>query len=116
MVAGAPRTSHNLALLAERSFERLGDHESLIFEGTHYRSGQLFDRARRAGAGLASLGICAGDRVVILMANCPEVAIAYNAIWRAGAVVTCCSAGSIQRNGWQWRSDTECSAVQSFRQ
>src|SRR6266516_3298162 len=88
MVAGAPRTSHNLALLAERSFERLGDHESLIFEGTHYRSGQLFDRARRAGAGLASLGICAGDRVVILMANCPEVAIAYNAIWRAGAVVT----------------------------
>jgi len=88
MVGGAPRTSHNLALLAERSFERLGDHESLIFEGTHYRSGQLFDRARRAGAGLASLGICAGDRVVILMANCPEVAIAYNAIWRAGAVVT----------------------------
>jgi long-chain acyl-CoA synthetase len=88
MVATTPRTSHNLALLAERSFERLGDHESLIFEGTHYRSGQLFDRARRAGAGLASLGICAGDRVVILMANCPEVAIAYNAIWRAGAVVT----------------------------
>ena len=88
MVATTPRTSHNLALLAERSFERLGDHESLIFEGTHYRSGQLFDRARRAGAGLASLGICAGDRVVLLMANCPEVAIAYNAIWRAGAVVT----------------------------
>src|SRR6266702_4795121 len=88
MVATTPRTSHNLALLAERSFDRLGDHESLIFEGTHYRSGQLFDRARRAGAGLASAGIGAGDRVVILMANCPEVAIAYNAIWRAGAVVT----------------------------
>jgi hypothetical protein len=34
MVATTPRTSHNLALLAERSFERLGDHESLIFEGT----------------------------------------------------------------------------------
>ncbi len=29
-----------------------------------------------------------GDRVVVLMANCPEVLITYNAIWRAGAVVT----------------------------
>ena len=30
----------------------------------------------------------ARDRVVVLMANCPEVGIAYEAIWRAGAVVT----------------------------
>jgi long-chain acyl-CoA synthetase len=82
------KTGHNLALLAEAAFERLGDHESLIFEGTHYRSGQLFDRARRLAAGLSAAGIAPGDRVVVLMANCPEVPIAYNAIWRAGAVVT----------------------------
>ena len=67
---------------------RLGDHESLVFEGERYRSGQIFDRARRVAAGLAGLGITPGDRVVVLMANCPEVPIAYNAIWRAGAVVT----------------------------
>ncbi|MGZ4173105.1 MAG: AMP-binding protein, partial [Solirubrobacteraceae bacterium] len=29
-----------------------------------------------------------GDRVVVTMANCPEVGIVYNALWRAGAVVT----------------------------
>ena len=29
-----------------------------------------------------------GDRVIVCMANCPEVGILYNAIWRAGAVVT----------------------------
>src|SRR6266536_10678 len=88
MVAGAPRTSHNLALLAERSFERLGDHESLIFEGTHYRSVQSFDLARRAGDGLDRLGLCAGDPVVLLMPNCPEIALASTPIWRAGAAVT----------------------------
>src|SRR6266702_5436390 len=82
------QTSHNLALLAEGAFERLGDHESLVFEGAHYRSGQLFERARRLAAGLSELGVAPGDRVAVLMANCPEVPIAYNAIWRAGAVVT----------------------------
>lgn len=29
-----------------------------------------------------------GDRVVIVMANCPEVPVAYGATWRAGAAIT----------------------------
>ncbi len=82
------QTSHNLARLAEEAFERLGDHESLVFEGTRHSSGRLFSRARSVASGLSGLGVAAGDRVVVLMANCPEVPIAYNAIWRAGAVVT----------------------------
>ena len=81
-------TNHNLAVLAEEAFDRLGDYESLIFEGTAYRSGELAERARRASSGLVKLGIEPGERVVVLMANCPEVPIAYNAIWRCGAVVT----------------------------
>src|SRR5579875_1396167 len=91
---GAPMTtpgdsgpgSRNLAVLAQSAFERLGDYESLVFEGRAYRSGELFDRACRASTGLARLGVMPGDRVVVLMANCPEVGICYNAIWRAGAV------------------------------
>ncbi len=81
-------THENLAALAEGAFDRLGDYENLIFEGKSYSSGELLDRARRAGSGLSKLGVEPGDRVVVLMANCPEVAITYNAIWRAGAVVT----------------------------
>jgi long-chain acyl-CoA synthetase len=80
--------SHNLARLAEETFERLGDHESLWFEGTWHRSGDLFERARRVAAGLIELGVQPGDRVVVLASNSPEVPILYNAIWRAGAVVT----------------------------
>jgi long-chain acyl-CoA synthetase len=79
---------HNLAVLAEAAFHRLGDHDSLVFEGRTYRSGELFERSCRASSGLVKLGVAAGERVVVLMANCPEVGIAYSAIWRAGAVVT----------------------------
>jgi long-chain acyl-CoA synthetase len=79
---------HNLARLAERSFEHKGDYESLQFEGRWHRSGELFERSTRLAAGLSELGVAPGERVVVTMANSPEVGIAYNAIWRAGAVVT----------------------------
>jgi long-chain acyl-CoA synthetase len=80
--------SMNLARLAEDSLARLGDHEALIYEGGTFRSAELHARAHQAAGGLADLGVAPGDRVVVLMANCPEVLISYNAVWRAGAVVT----------------------------
>ncbi len=78
----------NLARLAEHSFETRGDHPALLFEGRWHSSTELFERARRLAGGLIGLGISPGDRVVVTMANCPEVGIVYNALWRAGAVVT----------------------------
>jgi long-chain acyl-CoA synthetase len=78
----------NLARAAEETFARLGDYESLWFDGRWIRSGELHDRAARLAGWLREEGVEPGDRVVVLMANCPEVPIAYNAIWRAGAVVT----------------------------
>ena len=73
---------------AEQALERLGDHESLCYEGTWHRSGELAARARRAARGFADLGVGPGDRVVVIMANCPEVGLTYAALWRAGAVPT----------------------------
>jgi len=73
---------------AEAALERLGDHPSLFFEGTWQTSGQLAARARRAAAGFVGLGVEPGDRVLLFMANCPEVGITYSALWRAGAVAT----------------------------
>ncbi|HEX4579714.1 MAG TPA: AMP-binding protein [Candidatus Dormibacteraeota bacterium] len=80
--------SHNLAILAESTQQRLGDHDAMVFEGRTLRSAELTERSRRVAGGLADLGVAPGDRVVVLMANCPEVLITYNAVWRAGAVVT----------------------------
>jgi long-chain acyl-CoA synthetase len=84
---GSP-SQHNLARLAERAIERRGDYPSLLFEQRWHRSGELFARAGRVAGGLRELGVAPGDRVVVTMANCPEVGIIYNALWRAGAVVT----------------------------
>ncbi len=79
---------HNLARLAERAFQRRGDYPSLLFEDRWHRSGELYERSCAAAGGLTELGVAPGDRVVVTMANCPEVGIIYQALWRAGAVVT----------------------------
>jgi long-chain acyl-CoA synthetase len=78
----------NVARAAEEAFARLGDYESLWFDGSWFRSGELHERAARVAVGLHARGVQPGDRVVVQMPNCPEVGIAYQAIWRAGAVVT----------------------------
>jgi long-chain acyl-CoA synthetase len=82
------RMEHNLARLGQRSFERHGDYESLWFDGRWHRSGDLFERGRRLAGGLAGLGIRPGDRVAVMLPNCPEVGISYAALWRAGAAIT----------------------------
>jgi long-chain acyl-CoA synthetase len=78
----------NLARQAELALERQGDHDSLFYEGRWHSAGSLADRAARLATGLTDLGVRPGDRLVVLMANCPEVLITYSAAWRAGAVVT----------------------------
>jgi long-chain acyl-CoA synthetase len=78
----------NLAQLNETAFERRGDYPSLFYEGRWHGSAELLERARRLGGGLTELGIEPGERVVVCMANCPEVTVSYHALWRAGAVAT----------------------------
>jgi long-chain acyl-CoA synthetase len=79
---------HNLARLTEQAFERRGDYQALLFEERWHSSADLFERSRRLAAGLSDRGLAPGERVVVTMANSPEVGIAYQAVWRAGAVVT----------------------------
>ena len=78
----------NLARQAELALDRQGDYDFLFFEGQWHTSGSLAGRAARFAAGLTDLGVRPGDRLLVLMANCPEVLITYSAAWRAGAVVT----------------------------
>jgi long-chain acyl-CoA synthetase len=78
----------NLARQAELAFERQGDYDTLCYEDAWHTSGQMADRGSRLATGLAGLGVRPGDRLLVLMANCPEVLITYTAAWRAGAVVT----------------------------
>jgi long-chain acyl-CoA synthetase len=84
----ADMDDENLARQSELALERHGDYESLFFEGAWHASTALADRASRLATGLAGLGLRPGDRLLVLMANCPEVQTTYTAAWRAGAVVT----------------------------
>ena len=102
---------HNLAVLAERSFERKGDYESILFEGRWHTTGELFERGRRLASGLTELGVKPGERVLVTMANSPDVGVVYQALWRAGAVVT---PASFLLSGEELRhvlSDSEARAV-----
>jgi long-chain acyl-CoA synthetase len=85
---GSRGGGRNLARLAEDAVERLGGRSRLFFEGGWHSSARLAERAARVAVGLRALGVRPGDRVVVVMANCPEVQVTYTAIWRAGAVAT----------------------------
>ncbi len=80
--------SVSLGRRGEEVLDRFGDHPRLFFEGRWFGSGELSGRARRAARGFTHLGVAPGDRVVVVMANCPEVGLTYTALWRAGAVPT----------------------------
>ncbi len=54
---------------------------------------ELNERADRASAGLAALGIAPGDRVLLQLPNGPEFAVALFALLRAGAIPVMCLPG-----------------------
>ena len=59
---------------------------ALFFKGATTTYSQLEKSSTRLAAGLASLGVKPGDRVAILLPNCPQFIIAEIAAWKAGAI------------------------------
>jgi long-chain acyl-CoA synthetase len=81
-------TGSTLQRLAEDTWERLGGRSTLHFEGQSWTGLELAERTRRVSRGLRDAGLRPGERVVVCMANCPQVGLTYNAVWRAGAATT----------------------------
>jgi long-chain acyl-CoA synthetase len=52
---------------------------------------QLNEAVDRFAAGLQKLGLAKGDRVAIMLPNCPQFVIAAYAVWRIGGIVVCCN-------------------------
>ena len=63
------------------------DHTALIFKGERISYGELAWRSDALAAALVEQGVKKGDRVAILMPNCPQYVIAEFAIWKAGGIV-----------------------------
>lgn len=77
----------NLAGLGEASVATHGEYVSLVFEGRELTNVDQQRAACRLAHALRRLGVAPGDRVVVMLPNCPEVLQAYGAILRCGAVI-----------------------------
>ncbi len=64
---------------------------ALIYFGTQISYQHLQDQVNRLAAGLQALGVEKGDRVALMMPNCPQFVISYFAALRVGAIVTATS-------------------------
>ena len=80
-----PETS--LIHMLEKSVARHGARTALEFFGAGLSYAQLGERVQRAAEGLRRLGVEAGDRVAIVLPNCPQHIVAFYAVLRLGAVV-----------------------------
>jgi long-chain acyl-CoA synthetase len=77
----------NLARLGEESVRTWGEYVSLSFEGREWTNVEQQRAANRFAHALGRLGVVPGDRVMVLLPNCPEVLQAYGGILKAGAVI-----------------------------
>lgn len=67
------------------------DAAALAYFGNRISYRQLLEHVNRVAAGLQGLGLQKGDRVALMMPNCPQFVIAYFGVLRAGGIVTATS-------------------------
>jgi len=75
-----------LDYLDEAASER-PDGPALLFKGHAVTHGELQRLSGAFAAALAALGVAKGDRVALLLPNCPQFLICELGAWKAGAVV-----------------------------
>jgi long-chain acyl-CoA synthetase len=64
-----------------------GSATALLFKGSTVSYGQLDKESTAFAAALWSLGVRKGDRVAVLLPNCPQFFVAEFGAWKIGAVV-----------------------------
>jgi long-chain acyl-CoA synthetase len=77
----------SLAALMQDSFAQYADRVAYSFLGKDVTFGETDKLSQALAAYLQSLGLAKGDRVAIMMPNCPQYPVAVAAILRAGLVV-----------------------------
>lgn len=88
---GVPATvevpDESLVDLLKGSVERFGPRPALDFFGATTSYAVLGDRVDRAAEALRRVGVEAGDRVALVLPNCPQHVVAFYAVLRLGAIV-----------------------------
>ncbi len=84
-----PHIAYNFDTLLDVYRHTLSNHprrKALTFFGRSTSYAELDAKVRSVAAGLRALGVRKGDRVALLMPNCPQHVIAYWAVLHLGAV------------------------------
>jgi long-chain acyl-CoA synthetase len=87
----------DLHALVAKAAEQFPERPALIFMGKTITYRQLMDLTARFAGGLAGLGLKRGDRVVLLMPNCPQFVIAFQALQRLGVTAVLANPLNVER-------------------
>jgi long-chain acyl-CoA synthetase len=72
--------------LLSRAAARYPDNPAIVFFDRVLTYAQVNEVVDHLAAGLQAKGLQPGDRVSLFMPNCPQLIMAYHAVWRCGAV------------------------------
>jgi long-chain acyl-CoA synthetase len=78
---------HNLARLLINTAKKFPDRPALYFMGKMLRYKELLEASYRFANGLKALGLSPGERVAIMLPNCPSAVIAYFGTLMMGGIV-----------------------------
>jgi long-chain acyl-CoA synthetase len=81
-----PYPDESVFALLEGAAAGFADHPALAFFGRHLPYKTLLREVERFSAVLAGLGVARGDRVGMILPNCPEYVITWYACQRLGAI------------------------------
>jgi long-chain acyl-CoA synthetase len=81
-----PYPQRTLLDVVSDSARQRPDHPALLFKGAQLSYGELERLSDAFGGALAALGVQKGDRVALLLPNCPQMVIAQLGAWKAGAI------------------------------
>jgi long-chain acyl-CoA synthetase len=87
VVAEIPAVTESLPRLIDRTVKDFPNAVALDFLGAETRYRQLGEQIDRAAEGLRKLGVKRGDRVALVLPNCPEHIAAFYAVQRLGGIV-----------------------------
>ena len=79
-------TNQTLVEMMERSVDRFGSRVALDFLGSTTTYRELGEQIRRVANALHRRGVRRGDRVALVLPNCPQHVVAFYAVLRLGAI------------------------------
>ncbi|GAA4370581.1 long-chain-fatty-acid--CoA ligase [Agromyces bauzanensis] len=79
--------TQTLVDMIDDAVDRFGRRPALEFFGAETRYRELGEQIAKAAEGLRRLGVGAGDRVALVLPNCPQHVVAFYAVLRLGAIV-----------------------------